>query len=142
MHKINHNYTINLLKNPKNIIAFHCLDHEFNIYNCPSILIYRKIPTKTEIKYYILFACTKFAFRGLGYASKLIDGLVDRIKFEKNDTTKIIKIITNSLETACVFYELYGFQWKRNESINDHPILMQNEKYEEDKEYFIFELIL
>ena len=35
-------YILSLLSDPTNSIAFRCIDTEFNIQNCPSILIYHK----------------------------------------------------------------------------------------------------
>jgi ribosomal protein S18 acetylase RimI-like enzyme len=107
------------------------------------MLVYRKCKckskngTKNEIRYYILIACTKRKFRGQGYASKLIDGMVERIKKENSDKS-VCKIILSSVEESVLFYENYGFKWIR-ESITDHPMLMRFERYEPKKEYFIME---
>lgn len=139
---IHHKYIYNVLGNTKNIVAFHCLDTDFSVNNCPSILVYRKCKCNGEIRYYVLIACTKRKFRAQGYASKLIDGVVERIKEENQgvpDTT--IKVILSSVEESVIFYENYGFKWTR-ESITDHPMLMTFERYEEKKEYFIMELVL
>jgi len=137
---IHHNYTKWILTDPKVITAFYCLDTEFCIYNCPSALVYRKIKINDdEIRYYILFTCTKRSFRGQGYASKLLDNLQERIKEENRDKT--IKLILSSVEDAVLFYENYGFRWTR-ESITDHPLLMHYESYEEKKDYFILEKII
>lgn len=143
---IHHKYIYNVLGNRKNIVAFHCLDNEFSINNCPSMLVYRKCKStcgsQNEIRYYVLIACTKRKFRGQGYASKLIDGVVERIKEENGDNPETtIKIILSSVEESVIFYENYGFKWMR-ESITDHPMLMRFERYEEKKEYFIMELIV
>lgn len=146
-HNINHKYIYNVLTNTKNIITFFCLDNDkdsFSINNCPSILVYHKQESPQEIRYYILIACTKRKFRKHGYASKLLDGLIERIKKEiprTNHPTPIIKIILSSLEESVLFYESYGFKWT-TELIINHPILMDYEKYDEEKEYFIMELIL
>jgi GNAT superfamily N-acetyltransferase len=143
---IHHKYIYNVLGNTKNVVAFHCLDNEFSVNNCPSILVYRKCKckskdgTKNEILYYVLIACTKRKFRGQGYASKLIDELVERIKKENSDKS-VCKIILSSVEESVLFYENYGFKWTR-ESITDHPMLMRFERYEEKKEYFIMEYIV
>lgn len=141
-------YIFNVLSNTKNVIAFHCLDKEFSIMNSPSILVYRKfkyydkITSIYELRYYILIACTKRQFRNQGYASKLLDGLKERIKKENeyNDELKL-KIILSSVEESVIFYETYGFKWTR-ESILDHPFIMRYERYEKEKEYFIMEMDL
>jgi hypothetical protein len=145
-HNIQPKYIFNVLSNTKNVIAFHCLDNEFAINNCPSILVYRKckynFDNKDEIRYYILVACTKRKFRNQGYASKLLDGVVERIKEENSDKPQyIIKIILSSVEESVLFYESYGFKWTR-ESITDHTMLMRFERYEPKKEYFIMEMVL
>ena len=151
-HNIHHKYIFNVLGNTKNIIAFHCIDNdnnEFSLENCPSMLVYRKCNHKDtytgnlEIRYYVLIACTKRKFRNQGYASKLIDGFIQRIKKENEDKQNqderpIIKIILSSVEESVLFYESYGFKWTR-ESISDHPILMRFERYDPKKEYFIME---
>jgi ribosomal protein S18 acetylase RimI-like enzyme len=163
LHDIQHKYIYNVLTNTKNIITFFCLDNDitsFSISNCPSILVYHKYTTNTtktnelqsqnEIRYYVLVACTKRKFRNQGYATKLLDGLVERIKKEnsgqickisKTTPHTTIKIILSSLEESVLFYESYGFKWT-TDSITDHPILMDYEKHNEEKEYFIMELVL
>lgn len=141
-HDIHHKFTQYLLEDEKVKYAFYCMDFEFCLFNCPTMLIYRKHNDKVnnEIKYYILLLCTKHKFRNQGYASKLLDGFVQRCKEEnRQKKDKKIKIILNSIEEAVLFYEAYGFRWTR-ESLNNHPMLMCYEKYDEEKEYFILEL--
>ena len=139
---IHHKYIYNVLGNTKNIVAFHCIDNEFNLNNCPSMLVYRKCKCNGEIRYYILIACTKRKFRNQGYASKLLDGVIERIKKENSENTEnTIKIILSSVEESVIFYESYGFKWTR-ESITDHTMLMRFERYEPKKEYFIMELVI
>jgi GNAT superfamily N-acetyltransferase len=133
-------YIFNVMRNSKNVIAYYCLDTEFSIENCPCMLVYSKAIYATEIRYYILIVCTKKSFRNQGYASKLLDGLLERIKTE-NNCEKTIKIILSSVEESVIFYENYGFKWTR-ESIKDHPLIMKYEKYEPTKEYFVMEMKL
>jgi len=157
-HNIHHKYIFNVLGNTKNIIAFYCLDNDnkFSLKNCPSMLVYRKCickhdddddapEDKIEIRYYVLIACTKRKFRNQGYASKLLDGFLERIKKENENNYQkgecSIKIILSSVEESVLFYEAYGFKWTR-ESITDHPMLMRFERYEPKKEYFIMEFHL
>ena len=102
------------------------------------MLVYRKCKFKNEIRYYVLIACTQRKFRNQGYASKLLDGVVERVKNEISDADNV-KIILSSVEESVVFYENYGFKWTR-ESITDHSVLMRFEKYDPKKEYFIMEL--
>ena len=141
---ISYKYIYNILTNKNNIITFYCIDNEFEIDNCPSMAIYSKCKSNynNEIRYYILFLCTKRKFRGHGYASKLLDNFINKIKDEnKSKDNIIIKIILNSLEESVLFYESYGFRWTREELV-DHNVLMNYEKYDNNKEYFIMELIL
>ena len=142
---IHYKYTNYLIADEKVKTAFYCMDFEFSLFNCPTMLLYRKHLDKTinEMKYYILLICTKHKFRNQGYASKLLDGFIERIKKEKpNDSVeRKAKIILSSVEEAVLFYESYGFRWTR-ESLEQHPILMCYEKYEKEKEYFILEMNL
>ena len=138
---IHHNYTSNVLNDPRKIVAFHCLDQEFCIGNCPSVLMYRKCHHKKEIRYYVLFTCTKKSFRGMGYASNLFDGFLERVREEQKQSDHVVKIILSSLETSVLFYESYGFRWTR-ECISKYPVLLEYEKYQEGKEYFMMELIV
>ena len=139
---IHSKYIYNVLGNTKNVVAFHCIDNEFNLNNCPSMLVYRKCKCNDEIRYYILIACTKRKFRNQGYASKLLDGVIERIKNENSDNIEnTIKIVLSSVEESVIFYETYGFKWTR-ESITDHTMLMRFERYEPNKEYFIMEFIV
>ena len=144
-HDIHYKYTQFLLADEKVKIAFYCMDFEFSLFNCPTILLYRKHLDKmaNEMKYYILLICTKHKFRNQGYASKLLDGFVERVKKENQnrDLNRKVKIILSSVEEAVLFYESYGFRWTR-ESLEHHPLLMCYEKYEKEKEYFILELEL
>jgi GNAT superfamily N-acetyltransferase len=139
---VNHKYIYNVLKNTKNIVAFHCLDTEFSTNNCPSILVYRKCKIKNEIVYYILLLCTKRTFRNQGYASKLIEGLIERITTENStNSDQNIKIILSSVEESVIFYETFGFRWTRDK-ITNHLTLLQFELYEPTKEYFIMEFLV
>jgi GNAT superfamily N-acetyltransferase len=136
-------YTDAMVKNEKNSLVFYCLDTDFDIYNCPSIMIYRKYSNRetNELIYYILLICTKSKFKGMGYASKLLDGFIERVKTEteKYRDTKKIKIALSSVEEAVTFYESYGFKWTRK-SLLDHKPLTWFEYYDKEKEYFIMEL--
>jgi len=136
-------YTDAMVSNERNNMAFHCIDSVFEITNCPSIMVYRRFPKKetNEIVYYILLICTKPKLKGMGYASKLLDGFIERVKQEtkKYENSKKITIALSSVETAVTFYEEYGFKWTRK-SLKDHKPLMWFEAYDEAKEYFIMEL--
>ena len=137
-------YVHHLLKNRKNQIVFRCMDHTFDIENCPSIMIYNSYYNKetNEQIYYILFICTKIKYKGSGYASQLLDDFIQKIREINKDNNKTCKIILSSVWNAATFYESYGFKWKRDDTILNHEILLQSEKYEDDKEYIIMELVL
>ena len=139
-------YIACLLMDNTNKIVFRCIDTEFRIENCPSILIYRKNYNRQtkEMTYYILMICTKQKFKKFGYASKMLDDFIQYIKnkhVENRSAFTNIKIVLSSVETAVTFYESYGFRWTR-EDLTAHKTLMRYEKYESDKEYFIMELCI
>lgn len=137
-------YISNLFTDPKNKWVFYCMDFEFSIDNCPSVLVYHKYidKKKKELKYYILLICTKHQFKKQGYASKLLDGFIERVKQENiNSQFSQTKIILSSIEESVLFYESYGFIWTID-TLLDHKILLKYEKYEKDKEYFILQLSL
>jgi ribosomal protein S18 acetylase RimI-like enzyme len=135
-------YLTNLLNDSQKIVvAFHCLDNVFDISNCPSLLIYRKCRISDENHYYVLLTCTKRQFRGNGYATSLLNGLVARIRKDMGTDSVPAKILLSSVEDAVLFYEAYGFRWTR-ESIGTHPVLMEYEAYDEAKEYFVMEYVV
>jgi len=146
MNDIQAKYIDELLGDERNKVVFYCMDFEFYIDNCPVIMIYRKCilleepeEQKVETRYYILMLCTKPTFRNQGYASKLLDGFLEKIKTETPEKKR--KIILSSVETAVLFYERYGFRWT-TDTLTDHPIIMLTEKKEENKEYFIMEMVV
>ena len=133
---INISYTISLIRNPKNNMAFLCMDMDnFNMSNCPSAMIYTKEKYNGENVYYILMICTKQRFKNMGYASMLLTQFIDKLRSKHSH----FKIILSSLDSAVTYYEKYGFKWTRDD-IRKYPKLLQTEKYEEGKEYFIMEL--
>jgi len=136
-------YLTNLLNDSQKIVvAFHCLDNVFDISNCPSLLIYRKCRISDETyHYYVLLTCTKRQFRGNGYATALLNGLVARIRKDMGTNSGPAKILLSSVEDAVLFYEAYGFRWTR-ESISTYPVLMEYEAYDEAKEYFVMEYVV
>lgn len=138
---ISDKYLTNLINDSRKIVvAFHCLDRVFDISNCPSLLIYRKCRMSDETRYYVLLTCTKRQFRGNGYATALLNGLVARIRKDMGAGSGPAKILLSSVEDAVLFYEAYGFRWTR-ESISTHPVLMEYEAYDEAKEYFVMEYV-
>ena len=143
-YEISFDYIDALLRDDKNKIAFRCMDNtEFNIRNCPSAMVYRKITDnqKKEVVYYILMICTKQKFKKLGYASALLDDFIERVKKETSHMHPEykVKIALSSVDTAVSYYEHYGFELVSND-ITDYPLLMRYEKYEENKDYYIMDL--
>ena len=142
---LNPTYTNFLASNEKSKFVFYCLDNDFDITNCPTIMVYNSNTNSetNEIIYYILLICTKHKFKGMGYAKKLLDGFVEHVKqkTEKYGDNKKVTIALSSVEEAVTFYEEYGFKWTKK-SLRDHKTLLQYEKYEETKEYFIMELVI
>ncbi len=145
---ISQGYTQTIINDDRTKYVFYCLDQEFCVANCPSIMAYRRIfdnETNT-ITYYMLFLCTKKRFKGHGYAGHLLNGFIEQIRDkefgDKDDREKegrTVNIVLSSLESAVTFYEERGFKWTRK-SLTDYPFLLQYEKHEEEKEYFMMEL--
>jgi GNAT superfamily N-acetyltransferase len=142
LNKITQEYISNLLNDDSNKIMFYCFDDIFDIENCPTLLVYNKELNEQNGKsnYYILLICTTFKFRNLGYASLLLNGFIEYIK-GLNKINANANIILSSVEEAVTFYESYGFKWTR-ENLTNYPVLMEHEKYEEGKEYFILKLVV
>ena len=143
--KVNPGYVQFLLSNEDTHNAFLCFEDEFNLDNCPCILSYIKNydTSKNELHYYILLLCTKRRFRNMGYASMLLDKFIQTIKCEKQDQDQdvVTKIVLSSVESAVLFYESYGFKWIYAD-IESYNTLLNFEKFEQEKEYFIMELII
>jgi ribosomal protein S18 acetylase RimI-like enzyme len=144
LHDLNNGYVKYLLEDERTKIAFYCMDFEFSVFNCPTMMVYRRSvdKVKNEVRYYILLICTKYKYRNQGYASKLLDGMIERVKKEnRGKGYDKAKIVLSSTQEAVLFYEAYGFRWTR-ESLADHKVLMMYEKYDEKTEYFILELLV
>jgi ribosomal protein S18 acetylase RimI-like enzyme len=125
-------------------MAFLCIDtdSEFRIANCPTGLIYtseRLSVGGDSIVYYILFICTKHQYKNMGYASILLNQFIERIRHKHHSGS--VKIVLSSLDSAVTYYESYGFKWTRDD-IRNYPKLLQIEKYEVGKEYFVMELVI
>ena len=139
MFSINVNYTKKLIEDRNNKMAFLCMDTEFRIGNCPTGMIYTCQRVRGEIVYFILVICTKHQFKNMGYASIMLNQFIDRIRAKKHELP--VKIVLSSLDSAVTYYESYGFKWTRDD-IRKYPTLLQMEKYEEDKDYFVMELVI
>lgn len=138
---INLDYIHNLLEDTANQIVFRCIDTcDFNIRNCPSAMIYRKYKKGRVCIYYILMICTKQSFKKFGYASAMLDDFIKKIRQEKTEGI-VNKIVLSSLDTAVSYYQKYGFKIKQ-ETLNDHPVLLHYEIPECEKPPCIMELVI
>lgn len=136
------NYTLNLLRNENNKMAFYSMDTDnFHISNCPTGMIYTDEIVNNVKTHYILMICTRPRFKNMGYASIMLTEFIEYIQHQ-NEPGQTQKIILSSLESAVTFYEKYGFRWTRN-SITNYPILMECEDIQNDnEEHFIMELVV
>jgi ribosomal protein S18 acetylase RimI-like enzyme len=134
-------YIQNLLKYESNNTAFYCLEDDFVIRKCPSCMIYSKQNKKnsTTILYYIMVISTQPEFRNKGYGTGLLNGFVERIKKETQDSTKKVKIVLSSLDEVVSYYQKYGFT-AVDCSFENYPYLRQFEIYDDEKLYTIMEL--
>ena len=134
-------YSRNLLSDLRNKVVFRSMGSHFDMYNCPSMMIYTIVfdSKKKENVIYIFFICTKKKYMGMGYANSLLDDFIDYIKQKYNKYAN--RIILSSLYSSVTFYEKYGFSWC-DETILDHKRILQFEKYEKDALYVLMELKL
>ena len=150
-HMMNRGYINNITFDEEVNFAYYCIDpSKFAITNCPSIMAYKTVfdirTRRTD--YYILMICTKPNCRQLGYATALLAGFIERCKEEcEKENAKLkkpksprytAKIILSSVENAVTYYEHVGFKWTRK-CLNEYPELMNYERYEPGKEYFMME---
>jgi ribosomal protein S18 acetylase RimI-like enzyme len=134
-------YIENLLKYESNKTAYYCTEDTFVIRSCPSCMIYsrqNKIKCDT-IMYYIMVISTDREFRGKGYATKLLNGFIERIKEETKTSSKKVKIVLSSLDEVVSYYQKYGFEVV-DCSFENYPYFKYFEKYDEEKIYTIMEL--
>ena len=134
-------YIQNLLKYETNKVVFYCMEDNFVIRSCPSCMIYSKQNKKNSdtILYYIMVISTDKEFRGKGYATKLLNGFVEKVKEETKPSTKKVKIVLSSLDEVVSYYQKYGFE-AVDCSFENYPYFSCFEKYDEEKLYTIMEL--
>ena len=134
-------YIENLLKYESNKIAFYCTEDTFVIRSCPSCMIYSKQNKKNSdtIMYYIMVISTDKEFRGQGYATKLLNGFVEKVKEETKTSPKKVKIVLSSLDEVVSYYQKYGFE-AVDCSFENYPYFRCFEKYDEEKIYTVMEL--
>ena len=134
-------YIENLLKYESNRIAFYCTEDTFVIRSCPSCMIYSKQNKKNSdtIMYYIMVISTDKEFRGQGYATKLLNGFVEKVKDETKTSPKKVKIVLSSLDEVVSYYQKYGFEVV-DCSFENYPYFKYFEKFDEEKIYTVMEL--
>jgi hypothetical protein len=134
-------YIQNLLKYESNKTAFYCLEDEFVIRKCPSCMIYSRQNKKNSdtIIYYIMVISTQVEFRKKGYGTALLNGFVERIKIETQNSTKKVKIVLSALDEVVTYYQNFGFE-AVDCSFDNYPYLKAFEIYDDEKLYTIMEL--
>jgi predicted GNAT family N-acyltransferase len=134
-------YIENLLKYESNRTAFYCTEDTFVIRSCPSCMIYSKQNKKNcdTIMYYIMVISTDKEFRGQGYATKLLNGFVEKVKDETKTSPKKVKIVLSSLDEVVSYYQKYGFE-AVDCSFENYPYFKCFEKFDEEKIYTVMEL--
>jgi predicted GNAT family N-acyltransferase len=134
-------YIQNLLKYESNKTAFYCTEDNFVIRSCPSCMIYSRQNKKNSdtILYYIMVISTDKEFRGQGYATKLLNGFVEKVKEETKTSSKKVKIVLSSLDEVVSYYQKYGFE-AVDCSFENYPYFRCFEKYDEEKIYTVMEL--
>jgi len=134
-------YSRNLLSDLRNKVVFRSMGSNFDMLNCPSMMIYTTVfnAEKKENIIYIFFICTKKKFMNMGYAKGMLDDFIDYIKTKYNQYAN--RIVLSSLYSSVTFYESYGFDWCK-ETILEHKRILQFEKYEKDAFYVLMEMKL
>ena len=134
-------YIENLLKYESNKAVFYCTEDTFVIRSCPSCMIYSKQNKKNSdtIMYYIMVISTDKEFRGQGYATKLLNEFVEKVKDETKTSPKKVKIVLSSLDEVVSYYQKYGFE-AVDCSFENYPYFKCFEKFDEEKIYTVMEL--
>jgi len=129
--KINLDYIQSLLEDDSNMVAFYCFDDVFDIRNCPSCMIYSNENRDGENIYYITMICTHRKFRGLGYATMLLNGFV----------TGSARILLSALDDVVSYYQNCGFEVIDCDLCN-YSGLAKFEKQDDEKMYSVMEKII
>lgn len=136
-------YIKNILKFQSNRVAFYCLEDVFDIRKCTSAMIYSKQTRNTGgcIIYYIMMICTQPEYKKMGFATKLLNGFVEKVRKETENANVPVKIILSSLDDVVSYYQKYGFEVV-DCSMENYPYLACFEKYDETKIYTIMEFLI
>lgn len=133
-------YIQNLLKYESNKTAYYCLEDDFVIRKCPSCMIYSRQNKKNSdtILYYIMVISTQKEYRKQGYATALLNGFVERIKTETQNTPKKVKIVLSALDEVVTYYQNYGFE-AVDYTFDNYPYFKAFEMYDDEKLYTIMD---
>ena len=132
--KINLDYIQTLLQHESSNVALYCFDDQFNIRNCPSCMIYHK----EGDTYYVTMICTPRKFRGLGYATMLLEGFIEKIR---NDSRCNVRVILSALDDVVSYYQKIGFEVVDCD-LTEYPGLSRFEKQDDSKMYSVMELVV
>jgi hypothetical protein len=77
----------------------------------------------------------------MGYATMLLDGFIESIKYYNADSRNGSKIILSSVDEAVSYYQCRGFV-AVDDSLENYPELMRFEKFEKDKMYTVMEMTI
>jgi ribosomal protein S18 acetylase RimI-like enzyme len=139
--KINLDYIQTLLQHESCNVALYCFDDQFDIRNCPSCMIYHK----EDNIYYITMICTHRKFRGLGYATMLLEGFIKKIRIAGNvssfDKSYVLRIVLSALDDVVSYYQKIGFEVVDCD-LAEYPGLSRFEKQDDSKMYSVMELTI
>jgi len=77
----------------------------------------------------------------MGFATKLLNGFVEKVREETQNANIPVKIILSSLDDVVSYYQKYGFEVV-DCSMENYPYLACFEKYDETKIYTIMEFVV
>ena len=129
--KINLDYIQSLLQHEYCNVALYCFDDQFDIRNCPSCMIYHV----EDGIYYITMICTHRKFRGMGYATMLLEGFIKKIWGQN------VRIVLSALDDVVSYYQKIGFEVVDCD-LAEYPGLSRFEKQDDSKMYSVMELII
>ena len=143
--KINLDYIQTLLQHESSNVALYCFDDQFNIRNCPSCMIYHK----EGDTYYITMICTPRKFRGLGYATMLLEGFIEKIRDDSMcnphgciaNNPHVLRVILSALDDVVSYYQKIGFEVVDCD-LAEYPGLSRFEKQDDSKLYSVMEMII
>jgi len=88
--------------------------------------------------YYVTMICTPRKFRGLGYATMLLEGFIEKIH---NDSRCTVRVILSALDDVVSYYQKIGFEVVDCD-LTEYPGLSRFEKQDDSKMYSVMELVV